>query len=80
MRTRIMNQLQRCKERLWGETGRKQLEGFPLAPWGSGRRRDVLELLDRLNPTIAQLTQTIEQEVDKYPAAKRPMTNPVSVR
>jgi transposase len=32
--------------------------------------------LDRLNPTIAQLTQTIEQEVEKYPAAQRLMTHP----
>ena len=84
MRTRIMNQLQAvalneglcCKKRLWGDRGRKQLEGFQLAPWGSRRRRDLLELLDRLNPTIAQLTQTIEQEVEKYPAAQRLMTHP----
>jgi transposase len=84
MRTRIMNQLQAvalneglcCKKRLWRESGRKQLEGFPLAPWGSRRRRDLLELLDRLNPTIAELTQAIEQEVEKYPAAQRLMTHP----
>jgi transposase len=84
MRTRIMNQLQavalneglRCKKRLWGENGRKQLEAFSLAPWASRRRRDLLELLDRLNPTIAELTQVIEQEVKKYPAAQRLMTHP----
>jgi transposase len=65
MRTRIMNQLQavalneglRCKKRLWGERGRQQLETFRLAPWASRRRRDLLELLDRLNPTIAELSQ-----------------------
>ncbi len=65
MRTRIMNQLQAvalneglcCKKRLWREKGRKQLEAFPLAPWASRRRRDLLELLDRMNPTIAELTQ-----------------------
>ena len=63
-RTRIMNQLQavalneglRCKKRLWREGGREQLESFRLAPWASRRRRDLLELLDRLNPTIAELT------------------------
>jgi transposase len=33
-------------------------------------------LLDRLNPTIAELTQAIEQEVEKYPAAVRLMTHP----
>ena len=84
MRTRIMNQLQAvalneglcCKKRLWREKGRKQLEAFPLAPWASRRRRDLLELLDRMNPTIAELTQVIEQEVEKYPAAQRLMTHP----
>jgi transposase len=83
-RTRIMNQLQavalkeglRCKKRLWGEAGREQLESFPLAPWASRRRRDLLELLDRLNPTIAELSQAIEQEVEKSPEAQRLMTHP----
>jgi len=83
-RTRIMNQLQavalneglRCKKRLWREAGREQLEGFRLAPWASRRRRDLLELLDRLNPTITDLTQTIEQEVEKCPAAQCLMTHP----
>lgn len=43
MRTRLMNQLQavalnegvRRKKKLWREAGRKQLEGFALAPWAS---------------------------------------------
>ena len=77
-RTRIMNQLQavalneglRCKKRLWRESGREQLESFRLAPWASRRRCDLLELLDRLTPTIAELTQAIEQEVEKCPAAQ----------
>ncbi len=83
-RTRIMNQLQavalneglRCKKRLWREAGREQLEAIRLAPWASRRRRDLLELLDRLNPTITDLTQTIEQEVEKCPEAQRLMTHP----
>jgi transposase len=83
-RTRIMNQLQavaineglRCKKRLWREAGREQLESFRLAPWVSRRRHDLLELLDRLNPTITELTQTIEQEVEKCPDAQRLMTHP----
>jgi len=82
-RTRIMNQLQalalneglRCKKRLWREHGRQQLESFPLAPWGSRRRRDLLELLDRVNPTIAELSQTIEQEAEKQGDAQRLMTH-----
>jgi transposase len=83
-RTRIMNQLQavalneglRCKKRLWREAGREQLESFPLAPWASRRRCDLLELMDRLNPTITDLTQTIEQEAEKCPEAQRLMTHP----
>jgi len=83
-RTRIMNQLQavaineglRCKKRLWRAGGRQQLESFRLAPWASRRRRDLLELLDRLNPTIAELSQAIEQEAEKCPAARRLMTHP----
>src|SRR5438067_1568788 len=84
MRTRIMNQLQavalneglRCKKRLRREKGRYALESFPLAPWASRRRRDLLELLDRLTPTIAELSQAIEREADKCPEAQRLMTHP----
>ena len=83
-RTRIMNQLQavalneglRCKKRLWRERGREQLESFRLAPWASRRRHDLLELLDRLNPTIAELTQAIEQEAERCREAQRLMTHP----
>ena len=83
-RTRIMNQLQavalneglRCKKKLWRERGRQQLESFRLAPWATRRRRDLLELLDRLTPTIAELSQAIDQEVEKCPAARRLRTHP----
>jgi transposase len=83
-RTRLMNQLQavalneglRRKKGLWREAGRKQLESFRLARWASRRRRDLLELLDRLNPTIAELSQAVEQEVEKCPEAQRLRTHP----
>jgi transposase len=83
-RTRIMNQLQAvalnegllCRKKLWRERGRQQLESFPLAPWASRRRHDLLELLDRLNPTIGELSQAIAQEAEKRPAAQRLMTHP----
>src|SRR5437588_6709666 len=84
VRTRIMNQLQalalneglRCKKRLWREHGRRQLESFRLAPWASRRRRDLLELLDRLNPTIEELSQAVEQAAEKCSEAQRLMTHP----
>src|SRR3954451_15544218 len=83
-RTRVMNQLQavalneglHCKKKLWRERGRQQLESFALAPWASRRRHDLLELLDRLSPAIAELTQAIEREVENYPAAQRLRTHP----
>jgi transposase len=83
-RTRIMNQWQavalneglRCKKRLWREHGRQQLESFRPVPWASWRRRDLLELIDRLNPTIAELSQAIEQEAEKCPEAQRLRTHP----
>jgi len=83
-RTRIMNHLQavalneglRCKKRLWRDAGREQLESFRLSPWASRRRRDLLELLDRLTPTIAELTAAIEQEVEQCPDAQRLQTHP----
>src|ERR1700723_4531653 len=64
MRTRIMNQLQalamnegyRWKKKLFSAQGRAQLEKLALAPWASRRRQGLLELLDRMNPTIQQLT------------------------
>jgi transposase len=83
-RTRIMNQLQAvalneglgCKKKLWRESGRQQLESFRLAPWASRRRHDLLELLDRLTPTITELSQAIAPEAEKCPEAQRRMTHP----
>jgi transposase len=84
MRTRIMNQLQalamnegyRWKKKLFSEQGRAQLEKLGLAPWASRRRRELLELLDRLNPTIEELTAAAEQEARKRPEVQRLMTHP----
>jgi len=64
------------KKRLWREAGREQLAAIRLAPWASRRRQDLPELLDRLNPTIAKLTEAVEQEAEKCPEAQRLMTHP----
>jgi transposase len=84
MRTRIMNQLQalamnegyRWKKKLFSEQGRAQLEKLVLAPWASRRRQELLELLDRMNPTIEELTSAVEQEAKKRPEVLRLMTHP----
>ena len=71
-----LNEGLRCKKRLWRDAGREQRESVRLAPWASRSRRDLLELLDRLTPTIAELTQAIEQEVEKCSEAQRLRTHP----
>jgi transposase len=84
MRTRIMNQLQavamnegyRWKKKLFSEQGRAQLEKLSLAPWASRRRQELLELLDRMNPTIEELTAAVEREARKRPEVLRLMTHP----
>jgi transposase len=84
MRTRIMNQLKalamnegtRRKKSLWSEQGQSRLEEIQLAPWASRRRQDLLELLDRMNPTIAELTAAVEQEAKQRHEVLRLMTHP----
>src|ERR1700676_1682750 len=81
MRTRILNQLQalamnegyRWKKKLFSEQGRAQLEKLLLAPWASRCRQ---ELLDRMNPTIEELTAAVERECKKRPEGMRLMTHP----
>src|SRR6202142_4527778 len=84
MRTRIMNQLQalamnegrRWKTRLWSAQGRAELEQLALAPWADRRRKELLGLLDRLDPIIGELTKAAEQEARKRPEVVRLMTHP----
>ena len=74
MRTRVKNELQhlalnqgvRLKRKLWSEAGRQVLEALPLSGWTERRRTDLLELLEELNPKIAELNKAAEQEAAKY--------------
>jgi transposase len=84
MRTRIMNQLQavamnegyRWKKKLFSQQGRALLEKLSLAPWASRRRKELLELLDQLDPKVAELTRAVEQEAHRRPEVLRLMTHP----
>src|SRR5260370_19560099 len=84
MRTRIMSQLQALamnegkgwKSKLWSQQGRAEMEKLALAPWASRRRRELLELFDRINPTIEELTAAVEQEAQKRPDDRPLMTHP----
>ncbi len=43
---------------------------------GHERRQDLLELMDRLNPTIQELTAAVEKEAENMPEVQRLMTHP----
>jgi transposase len=62
-----------AQKTLWSKTGRRQLEALLLAPWATRRRQDLLELVDRLNTTIDELTAAAEQEARKRPEVLRLM-------
>jgi transposase len=84
MRTRVMNQLQaialnegvRRKRGLWTQKGRAELEALVLPPWTHRRRQELLELLDRLDPTIDELTKAVEREAQRRPEVERLQTHP----
>jgi transposase len=84
MRTRVMNQLHvvalneglQRKKALWRPAGRTELEAIALAPWATRRRQDLLDLLDQLTPKIQELTQALQEEVEKRPVTRLLMTHP----
>ena len=71
MRTRIMNQLQ-ALAMMRVIAGRETIPatracrvGQLRASSASRRRQELLELLDRMNPTIEELTAAVEREAEK---------------
>jgi hypothetical protein len=70
-----MNEGKRRKTKLWSKQGRAELENLVLAPWASRRRQELLELLDRMDPVIEELTKAAEHEARKRPEAARLMTH-----
>jgi len=79
-----MNQLQALaigqglcrKQKLWGKVGRIELEALVLDRWASRRRHELLQLLDQLNPWIAELDRAVMQEVQRRPEAVQLMKEP----
>jgi transposase len=71
-----MNEGYRWKKKLFGQQGRALLEKLSLATWASRRRKELLDLLDQLDPKIAELTAAVEREEDKRPEVVRLMTHP----
>src|SRR5260370_6201536 len=62
----------RWKKKLFSEKGRALLEKLALAPWARRRRKELLELLDQLDPKIEELTAAVDQEAKKRPRTRFP--------
>lgn len=57
------------KQKLWSPQGRAKLEGLSLGPWASQRRKELLELLDDLEPRLEKLNQAVKAEAERRPEA-----------
>src|SRR5262245_19217496 len=77
LRTSVRNQLHALamgqgvyrKRVLWAAGGRRELEAQGLDPWASRRRRELLDILDRLDPALAELDRAVAKEAAERPAA-----------
>ena len=84
LRTSVRNQLQALamgqgvyrKRKLWTAGGRTELEALGLDPWASRRRRELLAILDQLDPSLAELDRAVGKEAERRPAARSLMEQP----
>src|SRR5262249_51159763 len=84
LRTSVRNQLQGLAigqgayrtRNLWRAGGRTELEALALDPWGSRRRQELLEILERLDPSLVELDRAVAKEAEQRPAARCLMEQP----
>jgi transposase len=84
LRTSVRNQLHGLamgqgvyrKRKLWAAGGRSELEALALDPWASRRRRELLAVLDLLDPSLAELDRAVAREAEQHPAARYLMEQP----
>ena len=75
MRTSVVNQLRALalsqgvcrRKKLWSACGRQELERLALDPWASRRRRELLDLLDQLQPKIEELDDAVLAAAESRP-------------
>ena len=83
-RTSVMNQLHALamgqglcrRKKLWTTRGRNELQGLTFGPWANRRKQELLDMLDRLNPSIEELDQAVKKEADHHVDAARLMEQP----
>jgi len=84
LRTSVRNQLHAlamgqgvCRKRkLWTAGGRSELEAMRLDPWASRRRQELLDILDRLDPSLGELDRAVAKEAEQRLAARCLMEQP----
>ena len=57
------------RKKLWTTVGRQKFESLTLDPWASFRRRELLQLLDQLDPSIEELNRAVISEAESRPTA-----------
>jgi len=63
-----VQQPERWKSKLWSPQGRAKLDKLALAFWAGWHRRELWELLDRLNPRDVPLREVVPASVWQCPA------------
>jgi transposase len=84
MRTMLGNQLHflamsqgLCrKKKLFTRKGRSELLALTLGPWATRRRQELLQLLDQLDPRIAELDRAVSEQAQQRQDAAQLMTHP----
>jgi len=84
LRTSVRNQLHALamgqgicrKKKLWAAAGRQELEALTLDAWARRRRQELLEILDRLDPSLAELDRAVAKEAEQRPGARCLMEQP----
>jgi transposase len=84
LRTMLGNQLHALalsqglcrKKKLFSKKGRTELGNLMLGPWAGRRRAKLLELLDQVDPPIAELDRAVLEEAQRREAAVLLMTHP----
>jgi transposase len=84
MRTMVGNQLHflamsqgLCRKgKLFTRKGRTELASLNLGPWASRRREELLQLLDQLDPAIAELDRAVLEQARRREDAVLLMTHP----
>ena len=84
MRTAVKNQLHApamnqgvCRrKKLWTVKGRAELEGLSIGPWASHRRRELLEMFERLEASIVELDRGVQKQATTRAETILLMTHP----